>query len=68
MGDEVEDESQLPLIKRCMERSAEFEAAGDITNANKWFELAMKAEAYYAKHDNKMAEDYFHIYDEFQGK
>jgi hypothetical protein len=68
MGDEVEDESQLPLIRRCMERSAEFEAAGDTANANKWFELAMKAEAYYAKHDNKIAEDYYHIYDEYKEK
>ena len=51
-----------------MERSAEFEAADDPTNANKWFELALKAEAYYAKHDNKIAEDYYHIFDEFKEK
>ena len=64
----MEDSSQLPLIKRCMERSAEFEAAGDTTNANKWFELAMKAESYYSKQDNKMAEDFYHIFDEFKEK
>jgi len=64
----MEDSSQLPLIKRCMERSVEFESIGDTVNAEKWFNLSLKAEAYYAKHDNKIAEDYFHIYDEFQEK
>ena len=57
------DTSELPLVKRCMERSAEFEQAKDTANANKWFELAMKAEAYYAKQDNKIAEDFYNTFE-----
>ena len=62
------DTSHLPLIKNCMDKSAAFEAAGDKPNADKWFELAMKAEAYYAKQNNQIADDFYHIFDEFKEK
>ena len=62
------DTSHLPLIKRCMENAHEFEKVGDTVNAEKWLILAMKAESYYSKQDNKIADDYYHIYDEFREK
>lgn len=64
----VKMSEQLPLVQKCMDNSATYEAAGDTINANKWLELAMKAESYYSKQDNKIADDYYHIYDEFREK
>lgn len=56
------ERSELPLIKRCMERAEEFEKAGDSINAEKWLGLAEKAEIYYSKQEWKTAEEYYHIF------
>jgi hypothetical protein len=40
-----------------MDKAAEYEAAGDIINVEKWLDFATKAEAYYAKQDYKTAEE-----------
>jgi hypothetical protein len=55
----MEDTYHLPLIKKCVDRSTEYEKAGDTINAEKWFNLAIKAEKYYAKQNYKIAEDYY---------
>jgi hypothetical protein len=62
------DRNELPLIKRSMENAEAFEKVGDTANAEKWLLLGEKAEKYYEKQDWKMAEDFYHIYDEFQEK
>ena len=62
------ERNELPLIKRCMERAEEFEKAGDSANAEKWLGLAEKAEKYYEKQNWQTTEEFYHIYDEFQGK
>lgn len=56
------DTGNLPLIKKCMELSSEFEKNGDTVNAEKWFNLGMKAEEYYAKQQNKTASEYYGFY------
>jgi hypothetical protein len=49
---------ELPLIKRALLRAEEYETAGDTANAEKWYNLAMKADAYYAKQNYMTYEDY----------
>lgn len=53
------DTSNLPLVKRCTEKAEEFEILGDSANADKWLELAMKAEIYYSKQNYQTAEEYY---------
>jgi hypothetical protein len=53
------DTYHLPLIKHCVDKSAAYEAAGDKENAAKWFDLAILAEAYYAKQNNQTADEYY---------
>jgi hypothetical protein len=53
------DTSNLPLIRRCMEKAAEFDMTGDKEKASYWFDLAMKAEAKYAKHDYLTTDEYY---------
>ncbi len=53
------DTYNLPLVKRCVDKAAEFDMAGDKEKAAYWFDLAMKAEAKYAKHDYLTADDYY---------
>ena len=60
------DRNELPLIKHSMENAEAFEKAGDTVNAEKWLLLGEKAEKYYEKQGWKMAEDFYHIYDEFR--
>ena len=43
----MENNSEFPLIQRCMTLAEEFEKAGDTINAEKWLRLAEKAEEYY---------------------
>ena len=62
------ERNELLLIKRCMENAETFEKNGDNPNAEKWLLLGEKAEKYYEKQGWKIAEDYHHIYDEFQEK
>jgi hypothetical protein len=47
--------SELPLIKKAMTKASEYEATGDQINADIWFDLALKADAYYAKQGYKTA-------------
>jgi hypothetical protein len=42
-----------------MEKAAEFEKAGDTIQSAYWFDLAMKAEEKYAKHDYLTADEYY---------
>ena len=49
---------ELPLIKKALLRAEEYEKAGDTLNAEKWYNLAMKADAYYAKQNYMTHEDY----------
>ena len=60
------ERNELPLIKRSMENAEAFEKVGDTANAEKWLLLGEKAEKYYEKQGWKMAEDFYHIYDEFR--
>jgi len=53
------DISELPLVKKCMDKAAEYEAAGDIINAEKWLDFATKEEAYYAKQNYKTADELY---------
>jgi hypothetical protein len=53
------DTSHLPLIQRCMEKAEEYEKIGDTINANKFLELAEKAEIYYSKQNYKIASEYY---------
>ena len=53
------DISELPLVKNCMNKAEEYEAVGDMINAEKWLEWATKAEAYYAKQDYKTADELY---------
>jgi hypothetical protein len=53
------DTSHLPLVKKCMDKATMYEDQGDKVNAEKWFNLAIKAEAYYAKQDYKTADEYY---------
>jgi hypothetical protein len=62
------EKNELPLIKGCIERAEEFERAGDTANAEKWLLLGERAEKYYEKQGWKMAEEIYHIYDEFVEK
>jgi len=62
------ERNELPLIVRCMENAQAFETNGDPTNAEKWLGLAEKAEKYYEKQNWQMAEEFYHIFDEFQEK
>lgn len=50
---------ELPLIKKALLRAEEYEKAGDTANAEKWYDLAMKADAYYAKQNYMIAEEYY---------
>lgn len=65
--DELE-KNELPLIKKCMENAEVYEKSGDSINAEKWLNLSMKAELYYEKQNWLMAEEYYHIFDEFKEK
>lgn len=51
------DTSELPLVKRCMERSEEYSKTGDTINSEKWFNLALLAEEYYKKQDYKTIDE-----------
>jgi len=42
-----------------MEKAEEYEKIGDTTNANKFLELAEKAEIYYSKQNYKTADVYY---------
>jgi hypothetical protein len=53
------DTSELPLVKKCVEKSSEAEAKGDKIGSEEWFRLAMLAEAKYAKQDYKTADQYY---------
>ena len=62
------ERNELPLIKQCIERAEEFEKSGDNVNAEKWLNLAERAEKYYEKQNWQTAEEFYHVYDEFQEK
>ena len=62
------ERNELPLIKKCFENAEAYEKAGDTANAEKWLLLSEKAEIYYSKQNWQTAEEFYHIYDEFQGK
>lgn len=62
------ERSELPLLIRCMENAQAFETNGDPINAEKWLLLGEKAEIYYSKQNWMLAEDYYHIYDDFKEK
>jgi hypothetical protein len=51
-----------------MENAETFEKVGDNANAEKWLLLGERAEKYYEKQGWKIADDFYHIYDEFQEK
>jgi hypothetical protein len=53
------DTSELPLVKNCMNKAAEYESVGDKVNAEKWFRLAVLAEKYYSEQSYKTMEEIF---------
>ena len=53
------DTSELPLVKRCMDKADEFEKAGDMVKAEEWLNFATKAEAYYSKQGYKTADELY---------
>jgi hypothetical protein len=53
------DISELPLMKKCLNKSEECEKVGDTVGANYWLEMAVKVEIYYSKQDYKTASEYY---------